>query len=345
MAAARSCTNSDCSFDETGECVEAQDVETCRYRTGRVLIADLSEEGPPETERAEADGDGDIEVEAESLGLRVGGRLLSAECRGLREAEDTRIVSILAPKDAGKTSLIAGLYEVFLEGIPDSFFFAGSDSLLALENLCHLSRATSNRTRNDMLRTRRAEGLGFFHLKAEREGRQVGLLLGDRPGETVREAAQGLGAASALQELRSSDAVLYLIDGALLSTLATRNLPLSDAEAILESLTAAKLLDHKPPLGLVLTKADLVEAAGGDSRFDEIVQSLSRRFGDRFGPIEVFRTAAGADSTETTLPRGYGLNTLMAFLLNLDRPVVQTDWESSEPKRQFSRFGRRGGAA
>jgi hypothetical protein len=310
------------------------------------MIADLPDDAPVEAIReiSELDTESDVEMEAEGLSLRAGTRLLAADCRVLREAEETHVISILAPKDAGKTSLIAGFYEIFLEGTADGFSFAGSDSLFSFENLCHLSRAASNRTQNDMLRTRRAEGLGFFHLRVDHGDRRVGLLLGDRPGETVREAAQGIGVASTLQELKSSDAIVYLIDGALLSNLETRHLPLSDAEAILETLSAAGVLNHRPSLALVLTKADVVETAGGGAQFEDIVQSLKDRFGDRFAVVESFRTAANADSTDAALPRGHGLNVLMVFLLGLKRPLASGGAACIEPGRQYSRFGRRGGA-
>lgn len=310
MVAARSCGNSDCNFDEDGVCVEDQDPEICRFRSGRVMIADVEGDFPDKDEGGAAghteDEEGAIDREAgrdgegdfDGIHLPSGLRLDTADCRALREVGPTRVVSILAPKDAGKTSLIAGLYGLFLDGVADGFSYSGSTTLYGLERLCHLSRAASNRTVNDMVRTRRAEGLGFYHLSIDRLGRRLGLLLADRPGETVREAAHGIQTAAALTELPSAEIIAYLIDGALLLEPATRHLAQSDAEAILETIAAAGQFAQRPRLALVLTKADRVEAAGVGQRFDQIVDALTRRFEDRFAEIVAFRTAANAEVLE-----------------------------------------------
>lgn len=335
------CSNEDCAFDQNGTCVEGQDPSSCPFRSGRPMIA-ATPIGADDTSRS-ADSDGDAETdpatEDDALELDSGLRLEAADCVAIRLATRSRLVSILAPKNAGKTSLVAGLYELFLEGRATGAQFISSDTLLDFERICHLSRAESGQTKSDMERTPRGQGLKFYHLELATSGTETAVLLGDRPGEQVREAGNGPQAAAPLLELRSADVVLYLIDGALLSDPEQRHVPQAQAEAVLESVIAAKHLSHRPPIVFVLTKADLCEN-GSAEMFDRIFVALSDRFRPNFGVIERVETAANTDETVDGIARGHGMNQLLDIILGAAGTVQTEVREQSEPQRQFESFGR-----
>ncbi len=127
--AVHSCSNAECKVRIDGVCVEGRSIQDCPY------YAAASEVGEPVV-----DG-GLVSVEEDDLeAIEEAVRLVSIDAAAhLREFEAS-VIAIVGPSAAGKTSLIAGLYELFLRGPVGAFEFAGSKTLHAFEEVCHGAR-------------------------------------------------------------------------------------------------------------------------------------------------------------------------------------------------------------
>ena len=140
--AAAICANPDCRVAETDQCVEGFELSACSHY-GRKL------EETSETSR----GSEEKPTAPSSVGLPDAGTLTPSEASRLLRRGDARVISIIGPRDAGKTSLIASLYELFQEGPVSEIGFAQSQTLHAFEQACHDARAASRRGAPDITRT------------------------------------------------------------------------------------------------------------------------------------------------------------------------------------------------
>lgn len=333
---ASTCRNADCKFDTDQRCAEGISPDECPHRAGRPLLS-----GEPEAEDVVEDQD-DV-VAGPTKDMPKGRRLSAEQCGELLSNAPGRVIAVIAPRDSGKTSLIVGVYEQFLDRVPDSARFAGSQTLWDFERLCHLARAASGQHTPDMERTRRAEGLGFFHVaitaNGDREPKHV--LFADRPGEHWTSAADSIETASSYAELRAATAVAYLLDGEALFDDARQHTAANQAEMTLQSLKEAGAFSHRPALLLVLTKLD-VGHAGGDpdklkARFAECANKLEKRFKGDFAKTVRVMTAASPE-TEAAMERGFGLSEFFDACL-APLPMAQFAAPDLTPSREMLRFG------
>src|SRR4051812_46965051 len=127
------CANPDCGVAEDGKCVEGFELASCPHYGRAAAERGHQTADPDELEATVAIG----LPGADTLNLDGGSRLL--------RAGETRIIAVIGPSDAGKTSLIASLYDLFQEGPVAGVEFARSRSLHAFERTCHDARAASRR--------------------------------------------------------------------------------------------------------------------------------------------------------------------------------------------------------
>ncbi|WP_413038547.1 TRAFAC clade GTPase domain-containing protein, partial [Pseudomonas coronafaciens] len=130
------CANPECRVAETGRCVEGLVVDACSHYGAE---ADDQGDGNPDVIEVELEDEGVYGVSlphAESLDLEEGSQAL--------RASNARVIAVIGPSDSGKTSLIAGLYDLFQSGLVGKVKFARSKTLHAFERLCHDARAVSS---------------------------------------------------------------------------------------------------------------------------------------------------------------------------------------------------------
>ena len=169
------CSNRDCRVSETGKCVEGLPIESCP-NYGRVQTAEIEQQAGAASQLA--------------VVLRSAQKLSLIDAEAILRQYSARVIAIVGPYDAGKTSLVAGLYDLFQSGPIQSIKFSGSVTLHALERACHDARAASERTVPDSERTPLGD-VQFYHLGMVdgADGTRSALLLGDRAGEEYRSAA------------------------------------------------------------------------------------------------------------------------------------------------------------
>ena len=173
-AAPPRCANPECQVAVDGRCIEGfPDTVGCP-QFGRIPIVPAAE--APGAYPAPRDG----------VAMQASTTLSVDEADEVVKERPSRIIAIAGPQSAGKTSLIAGLYDLFQLGQVGKVAFAQSFSLHAFEQAAHDSRAASRRTTPNTPRTERGE-VRFYHLELvdADSGAVSSVLLGDRAARAI----------------------------------------------------------------------------------------------------------------------------------------------------------------
>lgn len=305
------CANPQCKVFETGRCLEGLEFDKCSTY-GR----DPEIDATPETTIV-------TEPTSTLINLRPATTLSVSRASELLGRQDGRVVAIVGPRDAGKTSLIAGLFDLFQVGPVAEISFAGSETLHAFELACHDSRAASRRAVPSQPHT----GLGdvsFYHLNLRYGSAEAGitLLLGDRAGEEYLTAADDLSQAGPFLEVSRADTVTLLLDGSRLLNNQTRHNTRSETGLMVRALADGEFLERKPHIIFALTKMDLVNASQHKNRaiadFDKVVELATEILTPHAQSfMSIHLAAAPAD---TSMDRGSGVDEL---LQSWARPCTQ----------------------
>ena len=302
------CANPDCRVAETHRCVEGFELSVCSYY-GREL------EETSETSR----GSEEKPSAPSSVVLPGAGTLTPSEASRLLRRGDARVISIVGPRDAGKTSLIASLYELFQEGPISEIGFAQSQTLHAFEHACHDARAASRRGAPDITRTPLG-GVRFYHLDLDGgpAGDRLALVLGDRAGEEYQGAADDASVVTTFPEVRRADSLTVLVDGQRLIDSGARHNLRSEIVMMLQAFVDGDAVRVSQRLALVLTKIDLVQESPHRARAEgdiaSLLKNIQRNFDGVISVIQLFKIAA-APKTDA-VSRGTGVPELLTFWLD-----------------------------
>jgi double-GTPase-like protein len=303
------CSNQECRVAETGKCVEGLPLEECPHYGGNGEV----KEPASDTSRDPAEGAN----RQEGLSLPSGERLSIADASAVLRVGETRVVAIIGPTEAGKTSLIASLYDLFQIGPVAKLEFARSRTLPALEQACHHARAVSQRATPYTERTPLSSGVGFYHLGLRNPANSalIDLLLADRPGEDYRSAADDPSVCTGFVEVLHADSISILVDGNRLADTSARHNVQSEIQMILQGLVDGDAVRSGQQVAFVLTKLDEVNRTKQKGRaerdFGTVVETAQRLFGNVLGKIVSFAVAASPATDE--LPRGHGVAELLQF--------------------------------
>lgn len=246
-------------------------------------------------------------------------------CRG----GNTRIVALMGSIGCGKTTLIAGIFQAFLEGSVAGYSFRRSDTLLAFEEKCFNSRTSSEAAVASMPRTSGQVGAEFYHLEVMKDAdRSIHrLLLLDLSGEVYEGAMHLKEDATRLALLREVDLLVQLLDGKRLASGATREKVYSDAKGLLRSLTEVQSIKDQTPLQVVVSKVDqLVGNNVSTDALEGVRSTVAARFtkeSQRQG-FEI-REIAASPAQDTTVPMRFGVADLFQSWLNdpeIDSPTM-----------------------
>jgi hypothetical protein len=299
------CANPDCRVREDGRCIEGFGNKTECPHFGRFQIVPAQAAAKPEPEPTP------------SVTMSLSTTMSVGEADVALKSKECRVIAIAGPQDAGKTSLIAGLYDLFQLGQVGSIAFGQSYSLHAFEEAAHDSRAASRRESPDTARTARGE-VRFYHLNLvdTESGAAPTVLLGDRAGEEYLEARSNPDSAKSFPELSRADVITMLVDGQRLLDVGRRHNVRSEIRQTIQAFVEAGAVSPSQRLAIVLTKVDMVrksEEAGSRALadFEGLVANLRTSYGSKFAAVERFIIAAQPKSDGAK--RGDGLDGLLAY--------------------------------
>ncbi len=298
------CSNRDCRVAETNKCVEGLPTSDCP-NFGKAPLP--------------IESDDSASADAEVVALTPASHLSLDQAASVLRQDEGRVIAIVGPHDAGKTSLIAGLYDLLQGGPIASSHFNGSQTLHAFEMSCHDARAASERNVPHINRTPLGE-VEFFHIgltDLPSEGR-IALLIGDRAGEDYKSAADDVQIVASFHEVQRADTLTFLVDGHRLAQSVTRHQVRSELLRAVQALVDGGGTSIRQRVAIVLTKLDDVRASTYADRalsdFAKDVNKLRELFGDRFSSIASFQVAASPKNA--TVPRGEGIRELLQHWLS-----------------------------
>jgi hypothetical protein len=226
----------------------------------------------------------------------------------------SRMIGVIGVHDSGKTSVIAGLFDLLQIGPVSDCTFAGSSTLHGLEIICHDARVASERNEPHSERTKRGE-VRFYHIDVRRNGAFHSLLIADRSGEEYEEVADLAANAAGMFELRRADVITILVDGRRLASPSDRADVIGAIPLIVQGMAENGAFLRKPNLAIVLTKNDAVQASPRKEHverdFKAIADGLQDTFADHFGEFGSFVTCASP--ADTNAARGAGLDEMLNF--------------------------------
>jgi hypothetical protein len=294
IAPTAQCANPDCKVAENRKCVEGLTLDKCPHY-GK----------PPQPRAATATA----AAEPHGTPLPLGDLLTVGDANGVLRRGGSRVIAIVGPKEAGKTTLIASIFELFLRGPIGPYRFSSSTTLYAFERSCHPSRAVSQ---NVVPKTERSllTDVHFYHLATRKDGAPiVDMLLADRNGEDYRSSTDDPSTASSFAEIARADTITFLVDGSHLLDLTTRSMVVSEVVAIAQALIDGGTIVGRPRVAIVLTKVDRILGSTDSERtmrdFRKLVTRFAGLYGETFREIRSFEVAACPH--DMSLPLGHGV--------------------------------------
>ena len=331
------CSNEACEYTSTRKCVEGNLVEECPHLGAADGPTDLVGENVESTTR-----DNDTGVSS-LFRFRDAEPLSPGAASALLKTKSAAIVALVGQAEAGKTSLIAEVYDAFQYGSYDSLFFAGSDTLIAFEKICHKARGTSKGLDLYQERTDVTSDPKFYHLVVANEESGVrDILIADRSGETYRDILDKPSLASECLELRRATVLNLLVDGARLCASTERANVVTECHQVMQTLIYSSLIARRMRINVILTKLDFVDASPDRERvhtdFKGIVERVRSIRIDLQLDLGVYKVAARPHNE--LYKKGYGVEPLLhdwlgrvATIAEYPRSSIYEDYRAIEMLR------------
>ena len=265
-------------------------------------------ETTPET--LEDDDPAHEEMASEGVRLPDGLSLDPVALRGLKLAVPVRTVAFVGASNSGKTTLLSAVYDAFCAGEFAGCVFAGSQTILGFEKRLHLSRLVSGRTDADTERTRTHEDLAYLHIAlVDANGKERHVAFADRAGETYGELPGTTALDDVPVELRKSDHLVFLVDGALLADPQEMANAIGSARSLFRKLKDLGALGRQMDITFAITKADKLVGHPRHSTIDGALGRMERgleRFREEVRSLSFVRTAVRqeGDGPAVDLPVG-----------------------------------------
>jgi len=300
------CANRECRIAQGGRCIEGHDdLAKCPY---------YGKEPKEGVDQDEGDDDQEAIDAFDGVHLPDALPLESGRADRVLALLPSRVIGVIGVHDSGKTSVIAGLFDLFQVGPVAGIIFAGSSTLHGLEIICHDARVASERDEPHSERTKRGE-VRFYHFDVLRDGLLQSVLIADRSGEEYEEVADLTANATAMFELRRADVITVLVDGRRLASPRDRADVMGAIPLIIQGMVENGAFLRKPNLAIVLTKDDAVQGSPRKDHvqrdFRAIIDGIKDAFAAHFGEIGSFVTSASPK--DTNVMRGSGLAEMLEF--------------------------------
>lgn len=238
------CQLEGCGGPVSGVCINALEFDECPD-----VIAGDAEIITPEAAAIET-----AEAQASPLATNVGDSLDASRCDSMLRRTGAHLIGIVAGPEAGKTTLVATIYEMLYRGIIEDLGFAGSETLRGYEERAFMSRLASNSPKPDTERTKFREKLSFTHLRIARGEERFDALFSDRSGEHFDNVINKPADIAAFEELARADRLWIVVD--LKQLKEDGHVLKAHLRRVVMAMAASNLFDGKH-VAVVATKADL----------------------------------------------------------------------------------------
>lgn len=277
--------------------------------------------------------------------VRSGGLLSLSEISDLAQAAQTTLVTLVGPPDAGKSTLLATVHERFRQNRFQALTFSGSRTLVAFEQLCHLSRIASGLEDPDTQRTKFTDEEYFYHLTVNRSGEQIStcsLFVMDVAGEGFDDLRKSHENCLAITSLKRTEFLTLLIDGDKLRVAKERYSAIEDAINFLKCVWDSNAVKPECILQVVVTKVDKLQDDVSKAAIAEMDATIRQRLAARF-PNRVFLEIAARPKNGSDIQAAYGVEALLdTWLVPPSSPLTEKAVPPAVPgERESEAFRRR----
>jgi hypothetical protein len=256
---------------------------------------------------------------SEYIKLPDGKELNEVAAMALAKSRPVQWIVLAGPVDAGKTTLLASLYELFQWRRVERYAFAGSNTLPAFEEKCYWSRKGSGNVTPRTQRTR-FEGLDdprYLHLRVRStEGlRPVrDFLFTDVSGELFKYARDSTDDCKKMVFLKRANSFLLLLDSEKGVQKDRRWEMFEDARALLRSCVDSQMIGANCVVSILWSRFDYFEAKKADDAHRIFREDVERRMRETFSrhiSKLVFSEVAARPLEAPDLGFGYGVPSLL----------------------------------
>ncbi len=285
-AVVRPCSIADCPVQSTGKCKLRHDpVESCpnyAESDSESAVLEISE-APPEKSAPMRIVSGDV-MHLEDVAVFARQRQI-------------RAVAFVGEYKAGKTTLIASIYEMYCKGPFAGMSFAGSRTLVGFAKRHHLALLNSQRTIPTIPRTSRNDPPAFFHLAlARKPGEIVDLVMSDRSGEAYGFARTATELIPTLSELALAERVCFILDGARVASIEQRTSYTRQFKQMIHALHDNGALTCAQTVEVLSTKFDITKTRDdADDQLQYLTEyenQIVEEFANRHLAVGCFRVCA-----------------------------------------------------
>jgi hypothetical protein len=293
------CGEEGCTIATDGQCLRGLKPEACPSYKG----ARMGAGGDVRSTSSGISGMDDVRAdEDEEVPLPPGGELDQYTARDICASRLSKVIVMAGDVRSGKTTLVASIYDHLQVRPFAGYAFAGSDTLRAFEEKCHLGRVESEMLTPDMERTSRDfERRSLLHLQMCRvgaSGRTRDLLFSDINGEVFEKARDSTEFCQSLGILRRADHLVILVDGRKLRALTSRHEATASPRAFLRRCLDSGMVGRASFVDILVSKWDLVLLSGTQSdvsaHLDNWSIGIRRDLEPRVSRLRIEKIAAGA---------------------------------------------------
>lgn len=227
----------------------------------------------------------DTETADDSVEIYTGLEIVLSQSFSVSSTQTTKLVLVVGPVLAGKTTLISRIFDKFHDGPIGHWRFSGSETIVGYERILRHHRSNNIEASPTVERTGLKRDPELFHLSLRKDKEETfGLLLANISGEIFVDLIQTQDAIQDLNYFQRAAHVSILIDGQKLVNKAGRAKELRNALIFLERLNQAKYISDTTAISFVLAKADAFRATPNGEVYVE--ETLDRIKAELIQPLK-----------------------------------------------------------
>lgn len=330
------CSQPLCPMATTGVCLEGH-TQGCPH-----LIAD--EISSAEDAAAPADAPPLHWLKHEPYRFHSGEKLTTLEASRLMRAKPVKMIFCAGAQQAGKTTFLAKIGEMFRNGTIEDFRFSGSKTLCAFERITWLATITSGAGQADTKRTYRVERDTFYHIQVQPVDdtkKRKELLITDLPGEIFPTLIATREVCEEQLALARADYVVFFIDCGTIIDTAKRHSERDTAYRFFSQIKASRRNAELLKVSIVFSRWDKISTHKNPEEHEDycklVEEDFIRRFGSTFGPVRFHRVAARPDAGSASNAEIQGIFSLWMEDAPPDSSHVVP--QISNPARDFCAYG------
>lgn len=191
-------------------------------------------------------------------------------------ASITKLIFVIGPTEAGKTTLLTKIFDRFQNGPIGDWTFVGSETIVGYEKILKTYRSTNDSGTPAVDRTLRTSDPSLLHLSLKQGNSDVvAFLMANLSGEIFSDLIKAEESIESMDYFKRADHVTVVVDGSKILKKSTRALELQNTFNFLERLVRSKLLSASAEISLMLSKADELKLGpGGDAHLKETISKI-----------------------------------------------------------------------